>query len=162
MIGNSWTALVQKRIASYAFASDLPAVNCRLFRWVENRRSEQQISVLSFSSVPQSDPIVKTKRFHKKWIKNWKRKKPRGNPCLFSNFQSNFVVEFLTFYGLNALRGTNNGLYRRLLPASFMHPKAEFKIPQELSKLMIELTFSTKARFFAIRSFQTHVILRIF
>jgi len=40
--------------------ANLTVVNCRFSLTVKNRRIEQQTSVLTFFSVSQSDPIVKT------------------------------------------------------------------------------------------------------
>ena len=86
-------------------------------RSVWNRRREQYASVLTFFSVPQSDPVFKRHRLKKKnsAIK-LKKKKPRGTPCLFLKiFRQIFFVNFFTFNDWNFFRGTKNNLCRRLL-----------------------------------------------
>jgi len=81
-----------------------------------------------FFSDPQSDPIVKTLRFHKTfWAKNWK--KPRGTPYFDFRFVSRkFFVEFLMFNDEKGLRETKMYVYRRRLLISSNHIISESEI----------------------------------
>jgi len=84
VVGWSCHQVIQSKVdcEMLVFSSNLPAVNCPLSRSILNRRMEQETSVLTFSSVPQWDPIVKTLRYlKKKWAK--KLKKNVGVPLAF-------------------------------------------------------------------------------
>jgi len=75
-----------------AFPSNLPSPNSsNLPVSVLNRHIEQQTSVLTFFSIPQSDLIVKTCRSHKK---NWVKKLKKKTCFFFQIFSQNLFVEF--------------------------------------------------------------------
>jgi len=124
---------------SYALPPNLPAVNCHS----PSRQIEHQTSFVAFFNIPQSDPILKSRRFKKNVLAK-KLKKTQGYPCLFLNFRSIFFCRNFKVWWLELVRGTKKDVYRRLFLTSSIYrvKKWNLKFPAFPSNLPPAISFT--------------------